>query len=79
MDQQVCPVETPHEGFLPQKVETPHLTANSIMGGFHRGVSTGGFPPGGFHWTNLLVHTVSENMTRYAEKWGVTLAPYFEA
>ena len=49
MDQQVCPVETPQwkppmGGFLPQKVETPHLIANSMLGGFggvHQGVFTG--------------------------------------
>ena len=29
------PVETPHGGVLPQKVETPHLIANSMLGGFH--------------------------------------------
>ena len=32
----------------------------------------GGFPPGGFHWTNLLVHTV------YSLNGNLVLHPHFE-
>ena len=54
-------VETPHGGFLPQNVETPHLIANSMLGDFHflrQKSPMGWFSLGGFYRTNLLVHTV---------------------
>ena len=50
-------------GVLLQKVETPHLIANSMLGGFH--------------WTNLLVHMVlfvsKKKVKKEAKGWSENL------